>query len=472
MYDLARWLGCDLNTTSISPMSRRAPSFEALRRRIQAAVFGGMAEQLERLRWSAEQIAAHQRQALRTLLGHAAAHSPFQARRLAGVDPARVDLGDLARLPVMTKAEMMDRFDDVVTDRRLSRGLVEDTLARTTDEPIALLDEYICQASGGSSGRRGIFVVDVDAMVAFVGALLRSAATLPGGLPARGLRIGFVAAPSAVHATGIAPHVMAGSPVRYFPAPAVLPLAEIVARLNAIQPDALSGYASMLVRLAGERRAGRLSIAPALIRSTSETLPSDEREAIAAAFQAPVVDTFGSSEGLVGSSDPNDPVLVFASDGSIVELVDERRRPVPAGEPSARILLTNITNRVQPLIRYEIEDSFVEQPRAVDHGHLRAVVRGRSDEILRYGAIEVHPLVVRSVLVKTPDVADYQVRQTARGIEVTLVPEGDVDVPRLAARLRAALSEAGLRDAEVVLRTVPALQRQAGTGKLRRFIPA
>ena len=34
-------------------------------------------------------------------------------------------MSDLAKLPVMTKTDMMDNFDDVVTDRRLTRDLVE-----------------------------------------------------------------------------------------------------------------------------------------------------------------------------------------------------------------------------------------------------------------------------------------------------------------------------------------------------------
>lgn len=64
----------------------------------------------------------------------------------------------------------------------------------------------------------------------------------------------------------------------------------------------------------------------------------------------------------------------------IVELVDERNEPVPPGTPSAKVLLTNLYNRAQPLSRYELTDRFVAQPPAPDHGHLRAAVEGRSDE--------------------------------------------------------------------------------------------
>jgi hypothetical protein len=53
-------------------------------------------------------------------LARAIDRSPFHAARLAGIGPARFELADLARLQVMTKAQMMEHFDEVVTDRRLT----------------------------------------------------------------------------------------------------------------------------------------------------------------------------------------------------------------------------------------------------------------------------------------------------------------------------------------------------------------
>jgi len=51
---------------------------------------------------------------VRALLAVAIERSPFHARRLSGIDPTTFELADLARLPVMTKAEMMHHFDDMV----------------------------------------------------------------------------------------------------------------------------------------------------------------------------------------------------------------------------------------------------------------------------------------------------------------------------------------------------------------------
>jgi len=376
----------------------------------------------------------------------------------------------------MTKADLMDEWDQVVTDPRLTLQAAEESLAATGAEPRLLSGEYALLATGGSSGRRGVFVADASALTEFFSLILRpSAARRSAGraAPSGRLTIAFVAAASAVHATGLAPQIMAGSPVTFIPIPVTLPLAEIVTRLNGLQPPFfLYGCASILARLASEQSAGRLRIAPAGVSSTSETLLPPSAAAIGSAFRAPVANTFASTEGLVGSSEPGDPVITFACDGCIAELVDERNRPVPPGTPSAKVLITNLYNHVQPLIRYEIGDCCTRQPDSPGHGHLRAAVEGRSDEILRYPTADVHPLVLRSVLLASPEVTDYQVRQTPCGVAVAVQSDRLADPDALRRRLRSALARAGLRDPDVSVRPVPALPRDPETGKLRRFIPA
>jgi phenylacetate-coenzyme A ligase PaaK-like adenylate-forming protein len=374
----------------------------------------------------------------------------------------------------MTKAEMMDDLGDVYTDRRLAPDLVEAALAQTTTDPVPILGQYLALTTGGSSGRRGVFVFDAWAAVQFMTSLTRALfvrVQAAGGPPPGGLTIAMIGAPSAVHATGSAAPWTAGGllPFRFVGVPVTQPLDDIVDQLNAIDAPALAGYPTVLARLAAERLRGRLRIRPRTVSSTSETLDPLLRAAIAEAFEVPVVDMFGSTEGLVGISAPDDATLVFNSDVCITELVDEDHRPVPAGTPSAKVLVTNLSNRTQPLIRYELNDSFVRQPDAPDHGHLRATVQGRADELLRYAGVDVHPVVVRSVLVKEPAVLDYQVHQTARGIDVAALAGERLDEQRLRVRLVRALGDAGLRDPAVTVRSVATLKRHHESGKLQRF---
>lgn len=449
------------------------PAFERIRDEIQAELRAHLPESIRRLNWDAERLAAHQQASLRRLVGHARSHSQFHAERLKGIDPDRLNLEDLATLPAMTKAEMMARFDATMTNPGLTLRLVEQALEATADVPTPLLDRYFAFASGGSSGVRGVFVYDIKAMADFVCAMLRPlearlAAT--GGPPPGGLRAAIVAAGSAVHVTGCAPAMSAGHHIAFTAVPVTLPFGEVVARLNALQPQVVMGYPSMLARLAHEQIAGRLAIRPLAMSATSETLTPELRGVIESSFEMPLANTFGSSEGLVGHSAPGETALTFNSDMCLVELVDADNQPVPPGVASAKVLMTNLVNLAQPLIRYELSDRFVQTSRP-GTGYLRAEVEGRSDDVLRFGPLAIHPHVLRSVLVRYPQVRDYQVRQTSRGVEISILLAGRSDLRALERALRDSLATAGLAGAEVSVQAVTALAAHPETGKLRRIVP-
>ena len=448
--------------------------FDDLRARIQADIFAGLPAHFSRLSWSEARLRGWQRDRLRALLASATRRSAFHGRRLAGVDPARFELADLPSLPAMTKAELMADFDAVSCDPRLTRLAAERALAATGTEPVPLPGGYLCMATGGSSGQRGIFAFDGASVAEFSSLIFRSRLAALGADPTRvpELTFAMVGAPSAVHGTMFVPSMMAGSPIRFSFVPVTWPLADIVSRLNELQPQGLFGYPSMLARLAAEQQAGRLAVAPRMVNSTAETLLPEFRAAISEAFGAPITDTFATSEGLIGASAPDEPVITMATDSCLVELVDDAGRPVPPGVPSAKVLVTNLYNTLQPLIRYELGDSFTRQPDSPAHGHLRVTVAGRSDEILHYAGADVHPVVLRSVLLAQPGVVDYLVTQLPHGVAVLALTERDVDLTALRESLRTALARVGLANPEVHVEAVSSLPRHPETGKLRRVIRA
>ena len=199
-------------------------TFAPFREALQTDLLARMPDHLARLGWSRCQIESYQRASLRALLGDAVERSPFHRERLPGIDVERFELEDLSSLPVMTKAEMMARLGDVFTDRRLTPAMIEAALAATTSQPAPILDRYIALSSGGSSGQRGVFVVDREALAQFVATLTRplmARLRASGGPPPGGLRIAMIAAASAVHATGCASPLTAGErlPFRFLPVP-------------------------------------------------------------------------------------------------------------------------------------------------------------------------------------------------------------------------------------------------------------
>ena len=313
---------------------------ELLRTRVSGAIGRRMPEHIARLGWDAGRLAACQRDRLRALLARAIAGSPFHAGRLRGVDPDRFELADLARLPVMTKADMMENFDAATTDRRLTRDLVERHLARSVTDPSLLLGDYVVLVSGGSSGQRGLFVQRRRRV-----RRVRRLGHPPGhgrhrgrrgGLPPEGLVIGMVGAGSPVHSSGLGCVTATRPPVRLVSAPASLPIAEIVRRLNAAQPPNLLAYAAKLAELAREQRDGRLKLNLRSVASFAEAISMPERIAVTEAFGVPVIDMFASTEGLVGHSEPGGTVLTFASDTCLAECTDDEGRPSRTAWPRPR----------------------------------------------------------------------------------------------------------------------------------------
>jgi phenylacetate-CoA ligase len=447
---------------------------ELLKTRVSGAVGRQMPEHIGRFGWDAGRLAVHQRDRLRALLARAIADSPFHAGRLRGVDPDRFELADLARLPVMTKADMMENFDAATTDRRLTRDLVEQHLARSVTDPSLLFGEYVVLVSGGSSGQRGLFVQTVDEYAEFAASVTRRAlaATVAavGGLPPEGLVIGMVGAGSPVHSSGLACVTATRPPVRLVSAPASLPVAEIVRRLNAAQPPNLLAYAAKLAELAAEQRDGRLRLNLRSVASFAEAISMPERIAVTEAFGVPVIDLFASTEGLVGHSEPGETVLTFAGDTCIAECADDGGQPVPDGVASSKVLVTNLHNLTQPIIRYELTDRFTPAGTS-EGGALRASVEGRSDDLFRYAEASVHPFVIGAPLLHAPAVREFQVRQTERGADIAAVIGGDFDPSAIVAAVTRSLRQAGLPRPQVGFRRVGALDRDVMTSKARRFIP-
>jgi phenylacetate-CoA ligase len=447
---------------------------DLLRARMAGAIGARMAGHIKRLDWDSGQLADLRRTRLRALLSRAIDRSPFHAARLAGIDPAQFELGDLAQLPIMTKAQMMGSFGEIVTDRRLTRDQVDRHLATSAAGPALLFGEYVCLVSGGSSGLRGVFAQTVEEYAEFVASVNRRAMAAflgSGGNLAGGLVIGIVAAASPVHSSGLAAAMATSPPLQLIPAPATLPTATIVARLNAAQPPALIGHATKLAELAREQSAGRLRLRLRAVTSISEMLTAEDREAISVAFGVPVINMFVSTEGLVGHSEPGGQVLTFASDTCIAECVDEAGRPVPDGTTSARVLVTNLHNLTQPLIRYELTDRFTPAGTSPG-GFARASVDGRADDVFRYGPTSVHPSAMVTPLLRVPQVREFQVRQTPGGADITVVADPGLDDAALAAAVELSLRQAGVTGPHVTISHAEAIVRDSRTGKVRRFVAA
>jgi phenylacetate-CoA ligase len=455
--------------------SRVDRAYEATRRRHVTYMDELAPEYLRRLLWSREKIEAEQTRALRELLNHAFKYSRWHRERLSGINFEQVKPVDLSAIPPMTKEDLMQHWDSIVADPRCSLAAAENHLAKLTGDAYFLGDLHVL-ASGGSSGRRGVFVYDWHGWASCWLGLMRGAfAALSRHHPVPRGPIALVTAYIATHATSALPETFSDRDRPSVRVPVTLPLTEIVAKLNRNRPSILVSYASMLPNLCEEARTKRLRIAPTLILSTAEPLLAEVRKAAESTWGVPVLNAWATSESIAGAFPCHiGPGFHIGEDLNIIEPVDDQGKPVPRGTASEKILLTNLYNRVMPLIRYEISDEFqiADVPCSCGAAYLKVDdVQGRADDCFDYpNKIRVHPLNFRTVLGNEPSIVEYRVNQSQRGAEVEIVARGDPSLDVIKSLLEERLTNLGLSSPEVVIRRVERIERQ-DSGKLKRFVP-
>ena len=436
------------------------------------AVQAALVDHTARLDWAPEQIERYREHQLRALLSYARQRSPFHARRLRALDLSTASVADLASVPMMTKAEAQDCWDEIVTDRRLNRERAERILAEQEWYSYTP-DGYQVFSSGGSSGVRGVYVWSWQLFV--------SAACLAWRMQARAERREPQPGPTrlAVLEAGMPPH--ASTPLFDVPTAAGMetvvivagaPFDEVRAAVAAARPTHLVGYPSVIGRLARAVLARDLACRPVRVSTNSEPLLDEDRHAIAEAWHVPVHNLWGSTEiGVQAVGCGAGEGLHICEDEVVLERVDENGAPVGPDEPAVRTLATGLANWSFPFIRYDLGDEVTMLPGPCECGSAFARVAdigGRRDDDFRYGSITVPAITFRHVLGTDPHVSEYQVTQTTAGAHILTV--GKPDVEGLATSLAAALQRCGLSNPKVAIRVVDRIPRNQASGKLKRFV--
>ena len=122
-----------------------------------------------------------------------------------------------------------------------------------------------------------------------------------------------------------------------------------------------------------------------------------------------------------------------ADDLVILEPADADGNVVPYGQPADRMLLTNLFNLAQPLIRYDLVDAVTmsDEPCPCGCAHRRITsVNGRINGAFEYesGAVVPRAAFEQTVLA-TPGVANFFVGKTQGGVDVSVVTDGSCDLP-------------------------------------------
>lgn len=192
--------------------------------------------------------------------------------------------------------------------------------------------------------------------------------------------------------------------------------------LSRIRPRLLEGYVGALLEFAEFLESRGLRIpAPLAVASTAAPLTASARLRLETVLGAPVYDEYRASEfgWLAGECARRDGLHIF-SDARRVEVVDENGDPAAQGE-LGDLVITDLRNRVFPLIRYRTGDRgilrselcpcgrslpLMDQP----HGRTIDVIRLPSGSVLAHrltAIFSAHPDAVR--LFQIHQQSDYSI---------------------------------------------------------------
>jgi phenylacetate-CoA ligase len=427
------------------------------------------------------------------LVAHARTSSPYYRALYHGLPAGNLPLGDL---PPVDKPQLMAHFDDWVTDPGVTRADLEAFVADPALIGSRYRGRYLACTSSGTTGHPGLFVHDPAAVACYRAQGLRAAGAALDAARDAGLGAGRLLA---VARRGVRTAVVVGTgghfagvvwleserrrsrgrrrALRLFSVQQ--PLDRLVQGLNGFNPALLVGYASALELLAGEQDAGRLHIRPVVVASTGE--PLGDRAHLAAALGCEVRNVYATSEFSPLALECSRGWLHANSDWVILEPVEADYRPTPAGQPSHTVLLTNLANRVQPLIRYDLGDSVIAKPGPCECGNPLPAIRvaGRHDDVLhvddaRGATVSVLPLAITAPIDHAPGVHRCQLVQSGPAVlrvRLALEPDADADAvwQDLAAKLGGFLAGQGLANVRLVRAEEP--PEQGGrSGKFHQVI--
>ena len=368
---------------------------------------------------------------------------------------------ELSAVPVLTKAELMERFDELVTDQRLRRDELLEHLGQIDDDTL-YLGEYRAMTSSGSSGRKAVFVYDRAGWLGVLTMFLRRSdwVGLRPRLPRR--RLALIGGGAPTHMSRRGAQSLDVGVHRLLPLAVTQPLDQLVRALNDFGPDFMNVYPSTAGLLAEEQIAGRLRLRLGGLTTNSEPLTRGMRDRLEHAFGVVPTDFYATTEGVWGHDCPEGSMHLF-DDMCIVENVDDDFRPVPDGEMGSRLLITNLFNRVLPLIRFEVTDLVAIEPEPCPCGRTLTRVRsleGRTEDVLSLGGVAVHPLQF-GVVTADPDVREFQVVQRGDALRLRVALRNGCSgvEERLGEQVRAKLAELGVPRPEVSVERVDALER-------------
>lgn len=392
---------------------------------------------LRRRQWDRpEMVRARQNEALAQLARHAATTCEFHRRRFAeaGIDPQGVrTIADLAGLPILTKADIRERQEDLFSSAYAQADLVRAKTGGSTGVSL----EVWCDRPGIEKRAAAALLADEWSGWRFGQSMAAIWGNPPKAMTLRN-RLRCWLKDRVIYLDTM--HIDEAAIDRF------------LAEWQRERPGMLFGHAHSLYILAENLQARGLRLDPTGIVATSMMLIENERRVIEEVCGIPVTNRYGCEEvSLIACECEQHRGLHLNAEHVIVEFLRDDGSPCAPGE-DGRIIVTELVNYGQPLIRYEVGDRGVPGDRLCPCGRgapMMESLTGRvADFLVAEGGHRVAGIsIIENTLTKFPGIRQLQIVQDARDhllVNIVPGPEFDGEVQRQLTTMLRQILGAGL----------------------------
>ena len=313
---------------------------------------------------------------LRVALDYARSSNAYYAGVFAsvGFDPLTMrGLEEISVLPIMTKDDIRRHRSDFEACESMNSHRVEGKTGGSTGQPLKFSmsrDDYLRSVGIGLAGWHFCGYVLGDRVGVLGGASIAKQDAVPWHISRSDL---------ALNRRQFSAAVMDDNRIAQY--------WDYIARW---EPAYLRGYPFALAELCRHRPKGCAGhYRPRAVLTTSEMLTESDRHIIEKALGAPVFDGWGLNDGGASAYECREHIGMHVdTTRAYVETVDDAGRPV--WDMPGRIVVTSLTNKAFPFVRYDTGDMGVLAWRGCKCGRsglMLTQILGRCDERLNIGGV-------------------------------------------------------------------------------------
>ena len=365
----------------------------------------------------------------------------------------------LEDLPSTNKIDLMKNFDNWITDKNITMKKIEEFTSNTENVGHMINDKYLIFKTSGSTGNPITVLYDKQNIdVASAVAAFRTFARkedfkkfIKNGKRTAGVfsNYGFYLA------CGMSKYLELQYPNKKNKITIDVNTQEkdIINELNNFNPSMLSGYPSNLALLSNFKE---LTINPDIIITGGELLTDEIRKKLTDRFNCYVQTHYSCTEAGEIACECSEKHLHINEDWVIVEPVDKNNNPVGYGVLSDKVLITNLSNFIQPFIRYELTDRIIIHNEKCKCGKTSRwlEIEGRTDDILEFeNDIKIAPMSFYKILAEIKEINRFQlIQKSPNKLELRLIgKEKEIIFDKTKKLLEEFLNSKNIKNVEIYL---------------------